>query len=61
MRLVGSHNTRVPGEELPVVFDEIELSRVYDLNSLTDFFLEAQPILPAPRTTQRKPDRDVNN
>jgi AAA domain len=48
MRLPGSHNTRVPGEELPVVFDEVELSRAHDLNELVDFFLEATPILPTP-------------
>jgi hypothetical protein len=48
MRLPGSHNTRVPGEELPVVFDEVELSRAYGLDELIDFFLEAAPILPAP-------------
>jgi hypothetical protein len=48
MRLPGSHNTRVAGEELPVVFDVLEMSRAYSLNELIDFFLEAVPILPPP-------------
>jgi AAA domain len=48
MRLPGSHNTRVAGEELPVVFDVLEMSRAYSLNELVDFFLEAVPILPPP-------------
>jgi hypothetical protein len=46
MRLPGSHNTRVPGEELPVVLDSLEMSRAYGLDELVDFFLEAVPILP---------------
>jgi AAA domain len=48
MRLPGSHNTRMPGEELAVVFDGLEMTRVYDLEDLVDFWLEAQPILPTP-------------
>jgi hypothetical protein len=54
MRLPGSHNTRVPGEELPVVFDELEMGRVHDLDELTDFWLGAQPILPTPEA--KKPN-----
>jgi AAA domain len=50
MRLPGSHNTRVPGEELPVVFDALEMSRAYELDELVDFFLEAPPILPPKKT-----------
>jgi AAA domain len=48
MRLPGSHNTRVAGEELPVVFDALEMSRAYELDELVDFFLGATPILPPP-------------
>jgi AAA domain len=46
MRLPGSHNTRVPGEKIEVVFDGVDVRRVYDLGELVDFFLEAQPIIP---------------
>jgi hypothetical protein len=54
MRLPGSYNTRVPGEELAVMFDGVEMARVYDLEELTDFWLEAQPILPTP--SAKKPN-----
>jgi AAA domain len=57
MRLPGSHNTRVPGEELPVLFDGVEMARVYDLDELVDFWLEAQPILPTPGAAN-KPNGD---
>jgi hypothetical protein len=52
MRLPGSHNTRVRGEELPVLFDGVEMARVYDLDELVDFWLGAQPISDAGRGEQ---------
>jgi len=51
MRLPGSHNTRKPSENLLVTLQDVEMSRRYDLVDLTDFFLEAHPIMPAPAIT----------
>jgi hypothetical protein len=47
MRLPGSHNTRKEGERLLVTIAEHN-GRTYELDELTDFWLEAQPILPKP-------------
>jgi len=51
MRLPGSHNTRKPGENILVTLQDVEMSRRYDLIDLTDFFLEAHPIMPAATIT----------
>jgi hypothetical protein len=51
LRTPGSHNTREPGESLPVRFEAVEMSRRYDLGDLVDFWLEAHPILPSPIKT----------
>src|SRR5262245_44308061 len=48
LRLPGSHNTRKAGENLLVAFQGVDLSRRYDLSEITDFLLEAHPIMPAP-------------
>ena len=48
LRLPGSHNSRNPGESLPVTLQDVDLSRRYDLSELRDFLLEAYPIMPAP-------------
>jgi hypothetical protein len=48
MRLPGSHNTRKPGENILVTLQDVEMGRRYDLVDLTDFFLEAHPIMPTP-------------
>jgi hypothetical protein len=47
MRLVGSHNTRVSGEKLPVEIIHHDPEIMYDLGALEDAFLGEQPILPA--------------
>ena len=54
MRLPGSHNTRKSGESLPVTFQDVDLSRRYDLTELTDFLREAHPIMSAPATAEKK-------
>jgi hypothetical protein len=51
LRTPGSHNTREPGESLPVRFEAVEMSRRYDLGDLVDLWLEAHPILPSPIKT----------
>jgi hypothetical protein len=48
LRLPNSHNTRIPGENLPVRFEVADTERAYELSELEDFWLEARPILPAP-------------
>jgi AAA domain len=48
MRLPGSHNSRKPGECLPVTLQDVDLSRRYDLTEIEDFLLEACPIMPPP-------------
>src|SRR5262245_24790008 len=58
MRLPGSHNSRNAGESLPVTLQDVDLGRRYDLSELTDFLLEAHPILPppSPKTTNGHAD-----
>jgi hypothetical protein len=48
LRLPSSHNSRVPGENLLVRIEVADKKRVYDLNELVDFWLEAHPVLPPP-------------
>ena len=48
LRLPGSHNTRKAGENLLVTFWDVNLTRRYDLTEITDFLLDAHPIMPAP-------------
>jgi hypothetical protein len=48
MRLPGSRNTRIPGESLPVTFEAVE-QHTYSLEELENVWLEAAPILPAPK------------
>jgi hypothetical protein len=52
MRLVGSHNTRVSGEKLPVEIVHHAPEIMYDLGALEDAFLGEQPILPAAKPKQ---------
>ena len=52
LRLPGSHNTRKAGENLLVRFEDVDLGRKYDLSELTDFLLEAHPIMPAPTPSE---------
>src|SRR5262249_39678455 len=56
MRLPGSHNTRKAGENLPVTLQDVDLNRRYDLTELTDFLLEAHPIMPAPTISKAEED-----
>jgi hypothetical protein len=59
MRLPGSHNSRKPGENILVTFQDVEMSRRYDLVYLTDFFLEAHPIMRAPTIAASKGQQDA--
>src|SRR5262249_5136148 len=58
LRLPGSHNTRNAGESLPVTLEDVDLSRRYDLSELTDFLLEAHPILPQRKKADDEPGLD---
>jgi hypothetical protein len=59
MRLPGSHNSRKPGENILVTLQDVEMSRRYDLVDLTDFFLEAHPIMPAPTVAASNGQQDA--
>jgi hypothetical protein len=54
MRLPGSRNTRIPGEDLPVTFEVVE-PHAYTLEELENAWLEAAPILPAPVKKDERP------
>src|SRR5262249_40927191 len=49
MRLPGSHNTRIPGENLPVELKLLNGCQAYTLDELQDAWLTAEPVLPSPK------------
>jgi hypothetical protein len=60
MRLPGSHNTRVPGEKLPVEIVHHTPEVMYDLGVLEDAFLAGTPVMPAPKKQESQAGKGAN-